>query len=79
MGKTQVRLKRIPLEALLTLLQDLYEQGANYIDIIGSQDEIQDMLTITIKEEYFDQDDDDEDEDDTTTDKLSDETLNNLI
>jgi hypothetical protein len=49
-----MKLRKIPLESLIEILQDLYESGADYIDISGKNDEKnRDIIHITIKEEYM--------------------------
>lgn len=89
-----LRLRKIPLEPLIQILQDLYESGADYIDISGEQngegDSIKDLIQITIKPDYMSSPDDDvaddievdyseDDISDTTTRTLSDDDINNLI
>lgn len=84
-----MKLRKIPLEPLIEILKDLFDSGADYIDISGhnnkENDDLQDVIKITIKPEYMiDPDDDDTIEeiemsydDDQRT--LSDEDINNLI
>ena len=49
-----MKIRKIPLESLIEILQDLYESGADYIDISGKNDEKnRDIIHITIKEEYM--------------------------
>jgi hypothetical protein len=49
-----MKLRKIPLESLIEILQDLYESGADYIDISGKNAEKnRDIIHITIKEEYM--------------------------
>ena len=56
-----LRLRKIPLYPLIEILQDLYESGADYIDLSGEQndegDSPKDLIQITIKPEYMLQDD----------------------
>ena len=49
-----VTLKKIPLEAFIQMLVELYDKGADYIDIIGKPDEEQDVISIIVKFEYID-------------------------
>jgi hypothetical protein len=67
-----MKLRKIPLEPLIEILTNLFEEGADYIDISGEEsadkDSPQDIIKITIKPEYLstadrDFDDDDEEED----------------
>jgi hypothetical protein len=64
-----LKLRKIPLQALIEILQDLYENGADFIDLSGEQKDengsIRDLIQITIKPEYMLHDertDDDNDE-----------------
>jgi hypothetical protein len=66
-----LRLRKIPLHPLIEILQDLYESGADFIDLSGEQSEEgeapKDTIQITIKPEYMLHDErDDDDEDDIT-------------
>jgi len=65
-----LRLRKIPLQPLIEILQDLYESGADFIDLSGEQsdegDTPKDTIQITIKPEYMlhdERDSDDEEED----------------
>lgn len=49
-----VTLKKIPLEAFIQMLVELYDKGADYIDIIGKPDEEQDVISIVVRFEYID-------------------------
>jgi len=52
-----MKLRKIPLEDLLEILQDLYESGVDYIDLDGEQDNEgdspRDSIRITVKPEYI--------------------------
>jgi len=93
-----LKLRKIPLEPLIQILQDLYDSGADYIDLSGEQnkeeDELKDIIQITVKPEYMthtDNDDDNDieqeveldfsDDDVPSTDRksLSDDDINDLI
>ena len=67
-----MRLRKIPLGPLLEILQDLYDNGADFIDISGENnaegEEKKDIVKITVKPDYLmdreaeeEEDDDDED------------------
>jgi hypothetical protein len=61
-----LKLRKIPLESLIQILQDLWDGGANYIDLSGEQsdngDAPKDIIQITVKPEYLlHEDGDDED------------------
>ena len=89
-----LKLRKIPLEPLIQILQDLYDSGADYIDISGEQngegESVKDLIQITIKPDYMSSPDDDVADDievdyseddipDTTTRTLSDDDINDLI
>ena len=52
-----MKLRKIPLEPLLQILTDLFDSGADFIDISGENnadgDELRDIINITIKPEYM--------------------------
>lgn len=70
----QVRIRKINLEVLIDTLTSIYDAGADYIDIIGTLDNIQDVVNIVVQEEYLT-----EDTEEDYTNKLSDEDINNLL
>lgn len=90
-----MKIRKVPLEPLIEILSDLFDNGADFIDITGSEnsegEELRDMITITIKPEYMiDKTDDDDaieeiqmsynsDFDDDDNKSLSDEDIDNLI
>jgi hypothetical protein len=88
-------LRKIPLEMLLQILQEIYDGGADYVDISGDNNidgEQRDTIKFTVKPEYL-SDFDDEDvlsleqelelnwteEEDNSPLSLSDEDINDLI
>jgi hypothetical protein len=85
MENKEVVLKKIPLRVLIDILQDAWNKGADYIDIIGVADQVQDNIAIAIKEEYFNTNPEEEFEVDVELEKLdeekdiTDEDLNQLI
>lgn len=62
-----LRLRKIPLQPLIEILQDLYDSGADYIDLSGEQskegEDLKDIIQITVKPEYILHEDDDDDDD----------------
>lgn len=80
-------LRKIPLEGLIQILTNLFEEGADFIDISGQQDEREDgpvdVIKITVKPEYMSDDSeveievDMEDDDDKPS--LSEDDINELI
>ena len=69
-----LRLRKIPLQPLIEILQDLYESGADFIDLSGEQSDEgetpKDTIQITIKPEYMLHDERDEEEDDDITQEI---------
>lgn len=53
MDKPPITLRKIPLEGFIDILMRLYNKGADYIDIMGVPDEIQDMMSIFVRSEYI--------------------------
>ena len=78
----EVRFKKISLQMLIDTLTHIYNSGADYVDIIGIQNDEQDVINIVVMEDYMtdeeleEYDEEEQDEDD---DLLSDEDINNLI
>ena len=78
-------LRKIPLEGLIAILTNLFEEGADFIDISGQQDEREegsiDVIKITVKPEYMSDDTEVEIEVDIEEDKpsLSEDDINDLI
>lgn len=83
MENNEVTFKKIPLRVFLDILQDAWEKGADYVDIVGVPDEVQDNIAVAIREEYMNAHPDDEFEIDVELENpdknLSDEDLNQLI
>lgn len=84
MENNEVTFKKIPLKVFLDILQDAWEKGADYVDMVGVPDEVQDNIAVVIREEYINADPEDEFEIDVELENpddknLSDEDLNQLI
>lgn len=88
-NKNEIILKKIPLKIFINVLTDAWNQGADFVDIIGQANEIQDNIGIAIKQEYYSKDPDTEEDEvdeeydievelDPTKD-LDDEDLNQLL
>lgn len=56
MKKDNIKIRKVPVEAFLNLLSDLFEQGVDYIDIIGMLNEKQDTIGIAFSKEYMSED-----------------------
>jgi hypothetical protein len=52
----EAKFKMIPIEALMDVLMEMYEQGVDYVDITGRQAPEQDSLGISFIKEYVDPD-----------------------
>lgn len=68
----------------MDILHDAWNKGADYIDIIGVPDQVQDNIAVAIREEYMNVNPEDEFEVDVELERpedkdLSDEDLNQLI
>lgn len=76
----EVRFRKINLQFLIETLTHIYDAGADYVDIIGIQDDVQDTINIVVQEEYMNTEENEEEEnDDDDNNTLSDEDINNLI
>jgi hypothetical protein len=78
----EVRFRKINLQFLIETLTHIYDAGADYVDIVGTQDDVQDTINIIVQEEYMTEEPLEEEEDipdDDIPTKLSDEDINNLI
>jgi hypothetical protein len=77
-----MQLRKIPLAELLTILTELYEDGADYIDISGvpstSTKDPQDVIKITVRPDYMSKDDADSSSK-IDVSRLSDTDINDLI
>lgn len=62
-----MKLHKIPLGILIEILTDLFENGADFIDLSGDENKDgetpRDTLTITVKPEYLSLEEEDEEED----------------
>ena len=80
--KDDFQVTKIPLEMFINLLVNIYESGANFIDLaaIVDEEEKKDTIKIGVRDDYYDND---EEEDDETKPanviKLSDDNINDLI
>lgn len=78
----EVRFRKINLQMLIETLTHIYDAGADYVDIVGTQDDVQDTINIIVQEEYMTEEPLEEEEDipdDDEPQTLSDEDINNLI
>lgn len=70
-------IRKVDLKMLIDTLVDVYNSGANYVDIVGKADEEQDTIGIIVHEDYMaDPDEMIEEEEDKP---LSDDDINQLL
>ena len=50
----KVELRKIPLANFIDILTQLYDEGADYVDIIGKPNDFQDIMQLVVREEYVD-------------------------
>jgi len=82
-----MRLNKIPLAQFISILEEIYDSGAKYVDIEGYPDsnsgELKDIIKLIIRPEYLMNDDEEEEVNDVDIkyeeDKLSDEDISDLI
>lgn len=85
MENNEVVFKKIPLRVFIDILNDAWNNGADYVDIVGVPNQVQDNIAVAIREEYINVNPDDEFEIDVELEHpddnkdLSDEDLNQLI
>lgn len=63
-------IKKVPLKDLISILVELYDRGANFVDIKGASIQNQDTIQIGVCEEYMEQ---------SSSTKFSEEDFKNLI
>lgn len=82
--KNMVSLQRVPLEGLIEVLMELYDKGADFIDIVGEANVDQDSLHIIVRSEYIDEennkfDEEENGEENIITRELSEGNIQDLI
>lgn len=53
MEPKKIKLTKIPLEAFINALEQVWESGANFIDIIAIPNVEQDVIGIAVRDEYM--------------------------
>lgn len=88
MNNNQLRIRKIYINTLINTLVELYDMGVDYIDLIGTVDDVQDSIGLSFSKEYmaegmennFDNISEVDIKQDIKIDKkLSDEDLNQLL
>lgn len=79
--KDDFQVTKIPLEMFINLLVNIYESGANFIDLAAIIDEEaeKDTIKIGVRDDYYDNDEEEDDETKPANVKLSDDDINDLI
>jgi len=76
----RVKFRKIPLRNLIDTLIQLHESGADYVDIIGVEDKMQDVVTLSVQAEYMNNSSDNvPDNIDFINDKLTDDDIKDLM
>lgn len=84
----EIKLRKIPLASLIEQLIELYNSGADFVDVVGMNGEEKDTIGIVVKNEYVTYNRHIEDvfqgkslmeEDDEEDKPLSDEDINQLL
>ena len=84
-NNSKFKLKKIPVEVLMDILEELFENGFDYVDFEGEPDKenLRDTIILTVNPTYhFEFVTEEENASDITVvnnDKLSDDDLNHLI
>ena len=84
MEPKKVVLTKIPLEAFINALEQVWESGANFIDIIAIPNVEQDVIGIAVKDEYMEVLEEEDYEDENNNDvkkivKLTDDDILKLL
>lgn len=79
--KDDFQVTKIPLEMFINLLVNIYESGANFIDLAAIIDEEaeKDTIKIGVRDDYYDDDEEEDDDVQPANVKLSDDDINDLI
>jgi hypothetical protein len=75
----EVRLSRIPLKLFIEALKEVYDTGADFVDLVGQADVDQDSVGIIVKESYYNYFQEDDNDDEHEDRELTDDDLNQLI
>ena len=73
----KININKVPIYSLLTMLNILYEEGADFVDIEGenNKDDESDIIILKVKDEYYMKNNEEEEHEN----KLTDDEINDLI
>jgi len=71
--KSKILIRKIALHNFITSLIEIYDDGADFIDIMGTTDPNQDEIGLMVREEYYSEEPTED------VEKLSEDELNQLI
>lgn len=57
-------IKKVPLKELVSILIDVYDQGFDFVDIIGGIENDFDTITISVNNTYLSKEEEEDDDDD---------------
>lgn len=78
-NNNEVIIRKIDLKVLIDTLVDVYNSGANYVDLVGKPDEEQDTIGIIVHENYMADPDEMIEEEEEEDKPLSDDDINQLL
>jgi len=55
-------IRKIPLKIFINVLTNIWNNGADFIDISGNPDSVEDIVNIMVPEEYFSNEEEEEEE-----------------
>lgn len=88
MDNNQLIIRKIYIDTLIDTLVEMYNMGVDYVDLIGTTDDLQDCIGLSFCKEYMNEDmkinfnnisEEDIDKDIKIDKKLSEEDLNQLL
>ena len=53
MDSKTAKFRKIPLKKLIDTLVSIYNSGADYVDVLGQTGDPQDIITISVTQEYM--------------------------
>ena len=53
MDNNQLRIRKIYISTFIDTLVELYNKGVDYVDLIGTMDDVQDSIGLSFSKEYM--------------------------